>query len=128
MKTVKRKLANLYSLCAKPHLIQRVELCDPPRKEDFTSIDRYFSFSYMGSSEFEWGTLPAALKFMREDVKKWGKKPPYKLQVGEHTAWYVGPAEGLECARELFTWQLGETARSRSDNWYLQERTEIRDA
>lgn len=124
---VQRKLANIYGLRDKPHLIQRIEWMDPPR-EHKEGVDRFFGFSYMGSAEFEWGSLPSALSFMREDVKKWDKKLPIKVQVREHVAWYVGPPEGLDQAQRLFGWQLDKKKRYDTKDWYLQERTEIHDA
>lgn len=121
-----RKLANIYGLRDKPHLIQRVEWMDPPRDKE--GVDRYFGFNYMGSSEFEWGSLPSALRFMREDVAKWDKHLPVEMRVREHVAWYVGPPEGLDQAQKLFGWQLDEKKRYDTKDWYLKERTEIHDA
>lgn len=121
-----RKLAGYYYLRDKPHLVQRVEWMDPPR--DRGGVDRYFGFSYMGSSEFEWGSLPSALKYMREDVAKWDENLPVEMRVRDHVAWYVGPPEGLAVAEALFAWQLDEKRRYVHKDWYLKERTEIRDA
>lgn len=49
----------------KPYLIQRAKFDDRPNSK---GIDRLLSFDYMGSSEFEWGALPKALKRVRENL------------------------------------------------------------
>jgi hypothetical protein len=57
----------------KPHLIQRGTLPFNNKKE-FTikqgkkGIDAILNFSYMGSSEYEWGALPESLKAIRESI------------------------------------------------------------
>lgn len=48
-----------------PYLIQRAKIC---KREDI-GIDSLLQFDYMGSSEFEWGALPKALKRTRENTK-----------------------------------------------------------
>ena len=49
----------------KPYLIQRAKFENRPYKK---GIDQLLSFDYMGSSEFEWGALPKALKRVRENL------------------------------------------------------------
>ena len=49
----------------KPYLIQRARF---ENREDAKGIDKLLSFDYMGSSEFEWGALPKALKRVRENL------------------------------------------------------------
>lgn len=44
-----------------PYLIQRCRV-KTRKKEDITGIDSLLHFDYMGSSEFEWGAIPKALK------------------------------------------------------------------
>lgn len=44
-----------------PYLIQRMKFCRDPIS---TTFDGYLELDYMGSSEFEWGALPASLKLM----------------------------------------------------------------
>lgn len=51
-----------------PYLIQRAKFEDRIGK---TGIDSLLSFDYMGSSEFEWGALPKALKSVRENISKY---------------------------------------------------------
>ncbi len=52
----------------KPYLIQRATFRYNAEK---TGIDRILSFDYMGSSEFEWGALPASLKRIRAERDKY---------------------------------------------------------
>ena len=52
----------LQRLKAQPTLVQRIARFTPQPDAHRTGIDAYFGFDYMGASEFEWGTLPAALK------------------------------------------------------------------
>lgn len=118
---MERKLANSYALTAKPYLVQRVKWNSTPRQ--FEGVDRYFRFDYMGSSEFEFGSLPSALKFMREDVGLWPTKP-VKISAGKHNAWYVGPPECLEYVQQFFATQLNPK-RSRGG---LKERTLIEES
>ena len=55
----------------KPYLVQRAKICTPAeaelRKEYKKGIDQLIDIDYMGSSEFEWGALPKALKRIREN-------------------------------------------------------------
>lgn len=50
-----------------PYLIQRAKF----QKREKTGIDSLLSFDYMGSSEFEFGALPKALKRVRESEKEY---------------------------------------------------------
>jgi hypothetical protein len=47
------------------YLVQRLESKSAPHNPS-NGFDGYFSLDYMGSSEFEWGAIPKALKAMRE--------------------------------------------------------------
>ena len=88
----------------KPYLVQRVELKKHFR-EGSTGVDALFGFDYMGSSEFEWGALPAALRAMREKLSdSWN---PREIRIGQHAVWYVGPDELHKTAKEFFEDQLG---------------------
>jgi len=49
----------------RPYLIQRAKF----EKREGKGIDTLLGFDYMGSSEFEWGALPKALKRTRENEK-----------------------------------------------------------
>lgn len=93
-----------------PRLIQRVDLRKPPLPNSRSKgVDRWFTFD-MGSSEFEFGALPAALREMRAAKKKdqvgqnaW---QPEKIQVGDHVVYFVGDSKLITCATELFEDQL----------------------
>jgi len=87
-----------------PYLIQRVIFLVHPL-EDKKGVDKYFHFDYMGSSEFEWGVLPKALKEMRAALTDEWK--PKKIQVKDKVVWYVGAEESFLCAEALFLDQLG---------------------
>jgi len=50
-----------------PYLIQRAKWRNQVA-EDRKGIDRIISFDYMGSSEFEWGSLPKSLSRIRENL------------------------------------------------------------
>lgn len=51
-----------------PYLIQRAKF---ENRQGKTGIDSILRFDYMGSSEFEWGALPASLKRVREDISNY---------------------------------------------------------
>jgi len=51
----------------KPYLVQRMKLKANIDLE--SGIDGNFSMDYMGSSEFEWGALPASLKRVCKNIK-----------------------------------------------------------
>ena len=90
---------------AVPYLIQRMnaEVC-----QGRNGVDRYFRLDYMGSSEFEWGAIPEALRRLRAAVKaEWS---PVAIKSGEHVAYFVGPVEAVEAARTIFADQLGPEA------------------
>jgi len=52
-----------------------------------------FSFDYMGSAEFEWGAVPAALKFIAEQAKRLFWIPlKYCVTSGVHSGvYYICP-------------------------------------
>jgi len=54
----------------KPWLIQRIIRKQQP-SENRKGIDKNFSMDYMGSAEFEFGALPAALDRIRKDADKY---------------------------------------------------------
>ncbi len=98
-----------------PSLIQRVRARKHP--SDVQGIDRLFEFDYMGSSEFEFGTLGKALKIMRAAKKDW-KVETVEVEVadaGDRTqpaavrdvvAYFVGRPEDRETAKKLLEDQL----------------------
>lgn len=99
-------------------LVQRLEA----RKygaDRHKGIDRFFSMDYMGSSEFEWGALPKALKEMR--AKDFEKHKPVLIKVTAEEVeganerakghkpfkgYYLGPPEWVPFIREFFTREL----------------------
>jgi hypothetical protein len=86
-----------------------------------TSIDYFFTMDYMGSAEFEYGALPAALKRMRAATMV---SEPKRIKVaGKYLCWYVGPEDEYTLAKMLFIDQLGLSG----DFTRLKERTCIRD-
>jgi len=99
-----------------PYLVQRINFRDIPL-ENKKGIDKYFKFDYMGSSEYEWGALPEALKKAREvPANKWKIK---KIEGKNKIVWYVGTEESLTCAEAFFADQIGAAA------CLLKERTGI---
>ena len=97
-----------------PYLIQRLT----PRiygADERKGVDRYFAMDYMGSSEFEWGAVPKALRAMRETpgYESWQPRR-MKVMAGlpqtkwePQVAWFVGPTKELyELALDLFQTEL----------------------
>lgn len=105
------------NLKMRPYLVQRV-LHRLHGGEHQKGVDRYFAFDYMGSSEFEFGALPASLKVMRAQtnvLKRW------KYHLGN--AWYYGPEDCVKEAFEFFQSQLQGLRE-----YDLKERTSIKES
>jgi len=116
-------------------LVQRLEKKNFPT-EGVKGVDGIVRFDYMGSSEFEWGALPKALKSMREVAEISTEK--IVLQKLEHVvrrpstksgaqsketckAYFVGPASHAEQAKELFVSELtGENKKRLKEPTYIQ--------
>lgn len=103
-----------------PSLIQRVRF-NKDSNEHGTGIDRLFAFDYMGSSEFEWGALPKALKLMREvKTKEWKVEHLYVEVSGDGAsthdidAYFVGRPEDLQIAESLLRDQLQKRPQHRT--------------
>lgn len=103
----------------KPYLVQRVERREVSLDRQ-RGIDSFFAFDYMGSSEFEWGALPDALKVMRaaKNAKSTKKNPVPKFSVqkiveGRHEVYFVGPSNVFTVAQELFAAELEEYPKTR---------------
>lgn len=86
-----------------PYLVQRL------RRREFPSstakgVDQHFSMDYMGSSEFEWGALPAALRALRAALPT---PKPVKITATRDgvtvSGWYVGDPADLDVATYWFT-------------------------
>lgn len=82
------------------YLTQRLETNTMPRGSE-TGFDRLFNLDYMGSSEFEWGAIPKALKAMREKPTTLEAHP---ITIGELTrdVFFVGHVGTLQDAAEEF--------------------------
>jgi len=100
-----------------PWLIQRID-----RRRDVedsvyhTGIDRHFGFDYMGSAEFEFGTLPAALKRMRAS-----SPDLIGFQVGANQFWFVGSPEDFSVAKAVFEDQLGKREMHFKECTFIRE-------
>lgn len=57
--------------------------------KNFMNVIKYFfTFDYMGAAEFEWGAVPAAIKFVLEQVKA------NNVTCGQHQGvFYISPKE-----------------------------------
>jgi hypothetical protein len=90
----------------KPYLVQRITKHSEEQKRQ-KGVDRHFHFEYMGSSEFEWGTLPHSLRLMREHKDDFEvQEVPTDLGVSVH---FVGRPEDREVADLLIEAALGLT-------------------
>jgi hypothetical protein len=69
------------------YLVQRMTRNTHPFEKD-RGIDRHFSLDYMGSSEFEWGAVPKALKRMRENKVEVSERQ-VDLHGKSHTVFFV---------------------------------------
>jgi len=88
-----------------PNLVQRVDVrhhTDGKRK----GVDKFFHFDYMGSSEFEWGSLPKALKEMRSKLDATWQ--PTKIEFGERVVWFIGDPSLVPSVVEFFLDQIQE--------------------
>jgi hypothetical protein len=96
-------------------LVQRVKSKFITRKEgldpEIKSIDHYFEMDYMGASEseFEWGTVPEALRRMRmaAQMGEVGALPVRIKVAGKYLCWFVGRDSEYLLAKALFIDQLG---------------------
>jgi hypothetical protein len=85
-----REIYLVQRICAKKHSVGQSK-----------GVDQYFSFDYMGSSEFEFGALPSALREMRSLHAD--KALTFKeIKVGDSSfGWFVGPEEKFDMAAML---------------------------
>jgi hypothetical protein len=99
-----------------PYLIQRVQRRTHPQAGK-KGVDTEFSFDYMGSSEFEWGSLPASLRYMRVQPNI-----ASMLVVCNHTLYYLGPVHILG---QLVGFLKDELSAEWPANRHTMERTEM---
>lgn len=102
-----------------PSLIQRVARRRQDR-EDSKGVDKLFELDYMGSAEFEFNTIPKALKGMRA-VKDdtWRIRP---IMANNVTCYYIGSKDTFETATQLFEDQVTPRAERKG---YTKEWTYI---
>lgn len=74
----------------RPWLIQRAIIIDRPHQKGLGALIR---LDYMGSAEFEWGSVPASLKRIRENVDAY---TVFDLQVGKGKVLTVGCQEAMK--------------------------------
>lgn len=77
-------------------LIQRCMFRDPqPPRDAIDGFDKVFSCDYMGSAEFEYGSLPASLKFVTSNLSLYSIHAPkeeYRASTGERVFLYCQEA------------------------------------
>lgn len=105
-----------------PWLIQRVKRRSHVAEHQ-KGFDRIFELDYMGSSEFEFGTIPQALKAMRANKNEtWTIR---SITVGKHTAYFVGQPDMVNIATQVFDDELKPTYSERKfrhkEGTYLYE-------
>jgi len=104
----------------KTFLVQRVLKRETPSTHG--GVDKYFAFDYMGSSEFEWGQLPKALK----ELKDAPAPQLLRIKSGKYTSWFVGKEKHLLEASDFFKDQLQGQLNQRQ--WRLKESSGISSA
>lgn len=108
----------------RPHLIQRMTK-NTEAREKYAGIDRWWGLDYMGSAEFEFGSLPEAQKRMAESVEAlWVR--PYAFD-DKTELWAVCLPEQEEVIRSLLVREL-IARQTLQRSWYLQEGTWMRRA
>lgn len=92
------------------YLVQRLQSRNAPYSPA-NGFDAYFSLEYMGSSEFEWGAVPKALKSMR--TRRIVVEPAEVTISGEtRTVYFVG-ARGVSRNADRFEEWAAGTERGR---------------
>lgn len=86
------------------YLVQRLASKNPIKRDN--GFDGYFSLDYMGSSEFEWGAIPKALREMRQ---KPAVMEAAKVVVNdiEHEVFFVGHEGVGKNAKSMEDWASG---------------------
>ena len=99
------------------YLVQRLESKKPHRTD--RGFDGYFSLDYMGSSEFEWGAIPKALKSMREQVAV-VRKRRVRINGVDTPVFFVVRSDANAPMREMEEWAAGD---NRQPRFYGKEQT-----
>jgi hypothetical protein len=86
------------------YLVQRLESLNPV--DNTRGFDGYFALDYMGSSEFEWGAIPKALKAMREQP---AVVEPARVRIGgaQHDVYFVGHQGVSGAVGAMEAWAVG---------------------
>lgn len=100
---------------SKPYLIQRIQDRYIPARPAKGPVDASFGFDYMGSAEFEFGTINKALKAMREYAAAHDPKEIIlvKIEHNKNKCYFVGPKSCLQMATDIFIDQLEDTRKFR---------------
>lgn len=79
-------------------LVQRILARKQPTGA--SGVDKFFSFDYMGSAEFEWGALPRAIKQMRKHQAEtaFGIRRIDLVGAPKPWVWFVGAPQDVEQA------------------------------
>jgi hypothetical protein len=90
------------------YLVQRLESRNPV--DNNYGFDGYFALDYMGSSEFEWGAIPKALKDMREHPTV---VEPARVRIGgaQHDVYFVGHEGVSGAVAAMEAWAAGDERR-----------------
>ena len=93
---------------SKFYLVQRLGSKKLHRADQ--GFDGYFSLDYMGSSEFEWGAIPKALKAMREQRVI---VEPAKVYIDgrDHEVYFVGHKGVRNAGADMEAWARGDGHR-----------------
>lgn len=118
-----RSLTFFQKLQENPKLIQRIKK-GVSLSIGAVTTDHNLYFDYMGSAEFEFGALPAALNFMQQAVHSWGALP-LVLQADTRKAYYVGTPELHDRVNTFFNIYLNSASYFRRDLPFLQENPHI---
>ena len=71
-----------------PYLIQRGTFQNI-KEEEIVGLDSLISYDYMGSSEFEWGALPASLRRMTSSFSKYVWFPVEEIKDADRQCLYI---------------------------------------
>ena len=92
------------------YLVQRMSTKDQPFERD-KGFDRFFSLDYMGSSEFEWGAIPEALRYIRKH-KVVTQAYPVTINGVTRPVYFVGhKGTLLAAADDMKVWAEGTEHR-----------------